>query len=68
MCLTYKRNIEARLRDHCCHGNAVSFTYSECVSVALVIQHPKRIRRIIIRGLSGCTIFFHNSAPNFHEI
>jgi hypothetical protein len=30
------------------------------VSVALVIQHAIRMRRIVIRGLSGFTIFFHN--------
>jgi hypothetical protein len=45
---TYKRNIEARSRNHCCRGKAVSITYSECVSVALVIQHAKRMRRIIL--------------------
>jgi hypothetical protein len=27
---------------------AISITYSECVSVALVIQHAKRMRRIIL--------------------
>jgi hypothetical protein len=27
---------------------AVSITYSECVSVALVIQYAKRMRRIIL--------------------
>ena len=33
-----------RVRIHrCCLGKAVSVTYSECVSVALVIQHAKRV-------------------------
>ena len=44
---TYKRNIEARSRNHCCHGEAISNTYSECVFVALVIQHAERMRRVI---------------------
>jgi hypothetical protein len=44
----YKRNIEARSRNYCYHGEAISITYSECVSVALVIQHVKRMRRIIL--------------------
>ena len=29
------------------------------VSVALVTQHAKRLRIIVICGLSGSTIFFH---------
>jgi hypothetical protein len=41
-----KCNTEARSRNHCCYGKAVSITYSECVSVALVIQHAKRMRRM----------------------
>jgi hypothetical protein len=28
-----------RVRVICCHGKAVTVTYSECVFVALVIQH-----------------------------
>jgi len=28
----YKRNIEARSRNHCCLGKAINMTYSECVS------------------------------------
>jgi hypothetical protein len=51
-----QRNIEARSRNHCFRR---SIKDSECVSVALVIKHTKRIRRIVIRGLSGSTIFFH---------
>jgi hypothetical protein len=60
---TYKRNIEARSRNHCCRGKAVSVTYSECVSVALVIQHAKRMRRIILSSVACLAVpyFFHIS-------
>jgi hypothetical protein len=47
----YKRNTEARSRNHCCHGKAISITYSEFVSMALVIQHTKRMRRIILSSV-----------------
>jgi hypothetical protein len=30
----------------------VSITYSECVSVALVIQHAKRMRRVILSSVA----------------
>jgi hypothetical protein len=33
-----QRNVEARSRDHFYCGKAISITYSECVSVALVTQ------------------------------
>ena len=36
-----------RSRNHCCRGKAVTITYSECVSVALAVQHAKRMRPII---------------------
>ena len=38
---------------------AIIITYSECVFVVLVIQHATRVRRIVVDGLSGFTIFFH---------
>ena len=41
------RNIEARSRNNYCRGQGISITYCECVYVALVIQHAKRMRRII---------------------
>jgi hypothetical protein len=53
----YKHNIEVRSCKHCCSGKAISITYSECVSVALVVQHAVCMH--IICGLSSCTIFFH---------
>jgi len=33
---------------------------SDCVSVALGIQHAMGKRHIVICGLPGCTVFFHN--------
>jgi hypothetical protein len=33
------RDTEVRARKSCCPGKAVSVTYSECVFVALFIQH-----------------------------
>jgi hypothetical protein len=43
-----QRNFEARSRNHCCSGKAISITYSVCVSVLLVIQHAKRTRSFIL--------------------
>jgi hypothetical protein len=48
----YKRNVCARSRNHCCRGKTISITYFECVSLALVIQHAKRMRRIILSYVS----------------
>jgi hypothetical protein len=47
-----QRNIEARSRNHCCRRKAISITYSECVFVALVIQHAKCMRHIILSSVA----------------
>jgi hypothetical protein len=44
----YKCNIEARSHNHCCCRKAINISYSECVSVALVIQHAMRMSCIIV--------------------
>jgi hypothetical protein len=49
---TRKRNIEARSRNHCCRAKARHITYSEYVSAALVIQHAKRMRRIVLTSVT----------------
>jgi len=57
----YKRYIEARSRNHCCLGKAISIIYSECLSLALVIQHVERMCRvfIVICDPCVCSIFLH---------
>jgi hypothetical protein len=47
--ITY--NTGGRSRNHCCRRKAIRVTYSECVSVALVIKHAKRMRRIILSSV-----------------
>ena len=52
-----KRNAEARSCNHCCHGKAVSITYSECLSVALVVQHVQRMRLIVLSSVNIKYVF-----------
>jgi hypothetical protein len=40
-------NIEVHSRNHCCRATAIIITFSECVSVALVIHHAMRMHSII---------------------
>ena len=49
---------QARSRNLRYYVKAISVTYYECVSVALVIHHAKPTRHIVICGLSGCTVLF----------
>jgi len=58
----FERNIQARLSNLCCCGKARIISYSECVYIALVIENVRRMRRIyiVISGMSGLTIFYHN--------
>jgi hypothetical protein len=44
----HKMYIEALSRNHFCCGKAISISYSEYVSKALVIQLSVRMRRIIL--------------------
>ena len=54
-----ERNGQARSRNHCCSVKVTCITQSECVFVALGIQHAVRMHDILASGLAGSTVFFH---------
>jgi hypothetical protein len=57
----YKRNTEARSRNNCCRRKTISITYSECVSVASVIQHAMRQRRIIFSYVASLVVTYFST-------
>jgi hypothetical protein len=61
------RNIEELSRNFCCRRKKKYITYSEFVSIALVIQYIMRMRRIILSSVAcpAVTYFFTPShKPN----
>jgi len=59
----YKRNVKARWRKLYCREIAISITYSECVFVALGIQHAKRMRRIILSSVACLPLLYFATLP-----
>ena len=59
--------IETRSRNHCCSGKAITIKYCEYASVALVIQHAKRTRHIVLSlcGLNGFQYFTKSSHKRY---
>jgi C4-type Zn-finger protein len=59
----HKLSIMVHSCNSCCNGRAINITYSEQVShillVALQIQNTMHMHHIIIRSVSGYTVFFH---------
>jgi hypothetical protein len=56
---TYKHNIEVLSPKHYCRGKPISIKYYECVSVAFIIWHAKRMRRIVIVICLALSYFPH---------
>jgi len=52
-------NTEAWSRNHCWCGKGISIRYSECVPVALVIQHAKHMHFIILSSVACLALLHH---------
>jgi hypothetical protein len=65
---TYKRNIGALWRNHCCCVNAINMFYSECLSVVVLIQRAMRMRCIIlILVASPIVTYFFTLSHKWHD-
>ena len=50
-----------------CSEKSISIAYSECVFVALSIEHAMRMRHIVVCDLSGSAIFFSTLSHKRHN-
>jgi hypothetical protein len=66
---TYKPDIEARLRYHCCCGKAISFAYSESIFVASGSKYAKPVRHILLSSVAcpAAPYFPHIFSLKHHE-
>jgi len=65
---TYKCSTKAHSCNHCCHGKAIKITYSECVSVALVIQQAKHTGCIILSSVvCPALLYFSTLSHEWHD-
>jgi predicted histidine transporter YuiF (NhaC family) len=65
---TNERNSEVRSRNHCCREKAKSITYSDCESVAFVIQHAQRMRRVILSSVASLALlYFTTLSLKWHD-
>ena len=62
------RSIEASSRSHSCSGEAESIASSECVCVALVIQHLKFMHRILLPSVACLAVpYFSTLSHKRHD-
>jgi hypothetical protein len=58
----------ARSCKHCCSGQAISITYSERVSVALVIQHAMRMRHSLLSSVACPAVHYSSTLSHKRQL
>jgi len=48
-------------QNHCCYRKAINIIYTECVSVALVIQHAKPMCHIILSPVACLALLYFST-------
>ena len=61
------RNIQARLRNNCCHGKTINITYPERVFAALVIQHAKWMRGVLSSAACPAVPYFFTLSHEWYD-
>ena len=59
-----KHNTEVHSCNHCCRGKAISITFAECLSVALVIQHAKHMCHIILSSVAFAALSYSSTSSH----
>jgi hypothetical protein len=52
---------EARSRNYCCRGEAISIAYSECMYVTFIIQHAKRLGGILLSSVACLVLAYFST-------
>jgi hypothetical protein len=63
----YQNKTETSWHNHFCRRKAIIITYSECVSLALIIQHAKRMRHIILLSVVRANVPYLINGTIFGE-
>jgi len=61
------RKVKVPSLNNYCRSEAINITYAECVSVAFIIQHAKRMRRIILSSMACFPLQYFSTLSDIRQ-